>query len=55
MISNLGLRYAFVLITALGFLVWSSAILMIYVGKPIRRSTAQKYWNLVEKHDSHVH
>ncbi|WZH49505.1 major facilitator superfamily domain-containing protein [Fusarium acuminatum] len=55
MISNLGLRYAFVLITALGFLVWSSAILMIYVGKPIRRFTAQKYWNLVEKHDSHVH
>ncbi|KAF4466105.1 HOL1 substrate-H+ antiporter [Fusarium albosuccineum] len=55
MIENLGLRYAFVLIALLGLALWCSAIVMIYVGKPLRRSTAQSYWNLVERYGATAH
>ncbi|KAF5005147.1 hypothetical protein FDECE_8404 [Fusarium decemcellulare] len=55
MIENLGLWYAFVLIALLGLALWCSAIVMIYVGKPLRRSTAQSYWNLVERYGATAH
>ncbi|KAM5346720.1 hypothetical protein ACJ41O_009725 [Fusarium nematophilum] len=55
MIENLSLRYAFVLIAILGLALWCSAIVMIYVGKPLRRSTAQSYWNLVERYGATAH
>jgi hypothetical protein len=55
MIENLGLRYAFVLIAILGLALWCSAIVMIYVGKTLRRSTGQSYWNLVERYGATAH
>lgn len=55
MINNLGLRYTFVLIAGLGELVWGVGVLMIYAGKPMRRATAQQYWNLVEKTGAKAH
>lgn len=55
MINNLGLRYTFVLLAGLGEVVWGVGILMLYVGKPMRRATAQKYWNLVEKTGAKAH
>ncbi|KAI5456685.1 major facilitator superfamily domain-containing protein [Mariannaea sp. PMI_226] len=55
MIEHLSLRYAFVLITCLGMIVWSTAIVMIYVGKPLRSATAQSYWNLVERLGAKAH
>lgn len=55
MIDNLGLRYAFVLIAVLGLALWCSAIFMIYTGKHFRRTTAQSYWNLVERYGATAH
>ncbi|EHK24099.1 uncharacterized protein TRIVIDRAFT_45410 [Trichoderma virens Gv29-8] len=55
MINNLSLRYAFVLIAILGLAVWCTAIVMIYVGKSLRRGTAQSYWNLVERYGAKAH
>ncbi|CAI6083351.1 hypothetical protein V2G26_018862 [Clonostachys chloroleuca] len=55
MIESLSLRYAFVLIAILGLAVWCTAIVMIYVGKPLRRSTAASYWRLVEKYGATAH
>ncbi|KAL2860305.1 major facilitator superfamily domain-containing protein [Aspergillus pseudodeflectus] len=55
MINALTVRYAFVLIALLGELVWLTGMAMIYFGKPLRRNTAQKYWNLVEKTNAKAH
>lgn len=55
MITNLSLRYAFVLIAILGLAVWCTAIVMIFVGKSLRRRTAQSYWNLVERYGAKAH
>ncbi|KAL7930741.1 major facilitator superfamily domain-containing protein [Trichoderma chlorosporum] len=55
MINSLSLRYAFVLIAILGLAVWCTAIVMIFVGKSLRRSTAQSYWNLVERYGAKAH
>jgi hypothetical protein len=55
MINALTVRYAFVLIALLGELVWLTGMAMIYFGKPLRRVTAQKYWNLVEKTNAKAH
>ena len=55
MINNLGLRYTFVLLALLGEVVWAVGILMLFVGKPMRRATAQSYWNLVEKTGAKAH
>ncbi|KAJ5100124.1 hypothetical protein N7532_007125 [Penicillium argentinense] len=55
MMNILGVCYAFVLIAILGEIVWLTSIAMIYFGKPLRRCTAQKYWNFVEKHEAKAH
>ncbi|PNP42455.1 hypothetical protein TGAMA5MH_05196 [Trichoderma gamsii] len=55
MITNLSLRYAFVLIAILGLAVWCTAIVMIFVGKSLRRRTARSYWNLVERYGAKAH
>ncbi|CAH0027566.1 unnamed protein product [Clonostachys rhizophaga] len=55
MIQNLNLKYAFVLISILGILLWSLCLLMIMVGKYFRRITAQRYWNLLAKHGGESH
>jgi len=55
MINNLGVRYTFIVIACLGEIVWSVGVVMIYVGKPLRRKTAQSYWDLVEKTGAHAH
>ena len=55
MINNLGLRYTFILVAGLGELVWGIGLLMIYIGKPLRRATAQRYWNIVEKTGAKAH
>ncbi|KAI7464107.1 MFS general substrate transporter [Hortaea werneckii] len=55
MINALTLRYAFVLIAVLGEAVWAIGMLMILVGKPMRRDTAQRYWNLVEETGATAH
>lgn len=55
MINALTLRYAFVLIAVLGEAVWAIGMLMILVGKPMRRATAQRYWNLVEETGATAH
>lgn len=55
MIENLGVRYTFVLVAGLGELVWAVGFLMIYLGKPMRRATAAKYWNLVERTGAKAH
>ena len=55
MIENLGLRYAFVLVSLLGLAFWCICIFMIYYGKTFRRWTAKPYWNLVERHGARAH
>jgi hypothetical protein len=55
MINNLGLRYTFVLVAVLGEIIWAIGLLMIYTGKPLRRATAQKYWNVVETTGAKAH
>lgn len=55
MIDALTLRYAFVLIAVLGEAVWAIGMLMILVGKPMRRATAQRYWKLVEETGATAH
>ncbi|KAL2826176.1 major facilitator superfamily domain-containing protein [Aspergillus pseudoustus] len=55
MINTLSVRYAFVLIAVLGELLWLTGMAMIYFGKPFRRATARKYWNLVERHGAKEH
>lgn len=55
MINNLGLRYTFVLVAVLGEIIWAIGLLMIYTGKPLRRATAQKYWNVVEATGAKAH
>ncbi|KAL3466690.1 major facilitator superfamily domain-containing protein [Aspergillus heterothallicus] len=55
MINTLSVRYAFVLIAVLGELLWLVGMAMVYFGKPFRRVTAQRYWNLVEKHGAKEH
>ena len=55
MINNLGLRYTFVLVAVLGEIIWAIGLLMIYTGKPLRRATAQQYWNVVETTGAKAH
>lgn len=55
MINALTLKYAFVLIAVLGEAIWALGLLMVLVGKPMRRATAQRYWNLVEKTGATAH
>jgi hypothetical protein len=55
MINNLGLRYTFVLIAGLGEAVWGVGLLMIVFGKPLRRASAQRYWDLVAKTGAKAH
>ncbi|KAI7125176.1 MFS general substrate transporter, partial [Hortaea werneckii] len=55
MINALTLRYAFVLIAVLGEAIWGIGMLMILLGKPMRRATAQRYWNLVEETGATAH
>lgn len=55
MITNLGLRDAFVVITMTGWIIWCTAIFMIFLGKRLRSYTAHKYWSLVDGHSSLAH
>ncbi|KAI6887195.1 hypothetical protein KC355_g21609, partial [Hortaea werneckii] len=55
MINELTLRYAFVLIAVLGEAIWGIGMLMILLGKPMRRATAQRYWKLVEETGASAH
>lgn len=55
MINALTLRYAFVLIALLGEAVWVIGMLMILVGKPMRRATARRYWKMVEETGATAH
>ncbi|KAL4953953.1 major facilitator superfamily domain-containing protein [Aspergillus filifer] len=55
MINTLSVRYAFVLVALLGELVWLMGVAMIYFGKPLRRVTARRYWDLVEKVGAKAH
>jgi hypothetical protein len=55
MIVSMGLQNTFILIAALGVIVWSGCLLWIKIGKAARRSIAKSYWNLVECHGLAAH
>ncbi|KPM44080.1 hypothetical protein AK830_g2409 [Neonectria ditissima] len=55
MITNLGLRNAFILIAILGLVFWCICIFVIIFGKSLRRSSAASYWRLVEVYDAAAH
>ncbi|KAK2738543.1 major facilitator superfamily protein [Colletotrichum kahawae] len=55
MIENIGLRNAFILTAALGVALWALCVVMIFIGKPLRRNAASSYWKLVEKHGAKAH
>ncbi|KAH6984494.1 major facilitator superfamily domain-containing protein [Ilyonectria sp. MPI-CAGE-AT-0026] len=54
-ITNLGLRNAFILIAILGTVFWCFCIFMIIFGKSLRRSSAASYWRLVESYGATAH
>ncbi|KAJ0330995.1 hypothetical protein COL922a_012112 [Colletotrichum nupharicola] len=55
MIENIGLRNAFILTAALGVALWALCVVMIFIGKPLRRNAGSQYWKLVEKHGANAH
>ncbi|KAL4995909.1 major facilitator superfamily domain-containing protein [Aspergillus recurvatus] len=55
MINALSVRYAFVLISLLGELLWLMGLAMTYFGIFFRRATARRYWSLVEKVRAYAH
>ncbi|KXJ89489.1 major facilitator superfamily domain-containing protein [Microdochium bolleyi] len=55
MITNLGLRYAFVVVAMVGWTIWCTPLLMIWCGKSLRTRTAAKYWRLCEAYGAEAH
>lgn len=53
--ESLGLQGAFILLTFVGLGIWCLTFGIIYYGKALRRSTARKYWKLVEEQGLRVH
>ncbi|OHE98489.1 hypothetical protein CORC01_06280 [Colletotrichum orchidophilum] len=50
MINSIGLRDAFIVTAVLGVTFWALCLIMMYVGKPLRRMAGPRYFDMVEKH-----
>ncbi|KAK1637576.1 major facilitator superfamily domain-containing protein [Colletotrichum phormii] len=55
MINSIGLRDAFIVTAVLGVTFWALCLVMMYIGKPLRRMAAPHYWDMVEKHSLSGH
>lgn len=55
MINSIGLRDAFIVTAVLGVTFWALCLVMMYLGKPLRRMAAPHYWDMVEKHSLSGH
>jgi hypothetical protein len=50
-----GVQNTYIALAFMGMFFWSLCFIFIVFGKRLRESSAQAYWNIVEKHGLHAH